>query len=65
MNLFCRKKKFGEILIEKGLATKEQVEQSLADTVEHGREVTKSQVSGSRQHSQKAEDEMADMLKSK
>ena len=29
MNLFCRKKKFGEILIEKGLATKEQVEEAL------------------------------------
>jgi len=40
-------------------------EQVLADTVDHAREVTKTQVSGSRQHSQKAEDEMSDSLKNK
>ncbi len=44
---------------------KESTEQTLADTVDHARKVTKSQVSGSRQHAQKAEDEMSDMLKNK
>jgi spore coat protein CotF len=44
---------------------KESTEQTLANTVDHAREVTKSQVSGSRQHAQKAEDEMSDMLKNK
>ncbi|MDP2805652.1 MAG: hypothetical protein Q8O24_06875 [Gallionellaceae bacterium] len=38
--------------------TKEGADQFLADTVEHGREVTKSQNSASRQRGQKAEDEM-------
>ena len=38
-------------------------DQTLADTIDHAREVTKSQESKSRQHSQKAEDEMAEMLK--
>lgn len=38
--------------------TKETADQFLADTVEHGREVTKSQYSASRQRGQKAEDEM-------
>ncbi len=38
--------------------TKESADQFLADTVEHGREVTKTQNSASRQRGQKAEDEM-------
>jgi hypothetical protein len=44
---------------------KESTDQVLADTIDHARVVTKSQVSGSRQHAQKAEDEMSDMLKNK
>lgn len=44
---------------------KVSTEQALGDTVDHAREVTKSQDSGSRQRADKAESEMADMLKSK
>jgi hypothetical protein len=44
---------------------KVSTEQSLADTVDHAREVTKSQVSGSRKRADKAESEMDDMLKNK
>jgi hypothetical protein len=51
--------------IAKSQAVKESTDQMLADTVDHAREVTKSQVSSSRQHAQKAEDEMSDMLKNK
>ena len=38
-------------------------DKDLADTIDHAREVTKSQESGSRKHSQKAEDEMSETLK--
>jgi len=40
-------------------------EHDLAGTVDHAREVTKSQLSGSRQRADKAENEMDDMLKNK
>jgi hypothetical protein len=40
-------------------------EQALGDTIDHARDVTKSEVSGSREHSQKTEDEMSDSLKGK
>jgi hypothetical protein len=51
--------------IAQSQAMKEPTEQMLAGTIDHAREVTKSQASGSRQHAQKAEDEMSDMLKNK
>lgn len=38
--------------------TKETADQFLADTLEHGRDVTKTQNSASRKNGQKAEDEM-------
>ena len=44
---------------------KVSTEQSLADTADHARNVTKSQVSSSRQRADKAESEMDDMLKNK
>jgi hypothetical protein len=46
-------------------AVNESTDQVLAETIDHAREKTKTQVSGSRQHAQKAEDEMSEMLKNR